>query len=116
MVTDPYTKQLVVSKAPSIISLINLFIETACRALACCNPMVRKNPIKEPQPMGILPIKYSQTADYLRVVLTAEANPVSACIRETSLGKHHDLYVSLTLISCQPHTCDTHLGSLEVNI
>lgn len=111
MVTDPQAKQLVVSKSPTIISLINSLIEAVRGAPVCCSPVVRKNPIKEPQPVGILSIKYSQAADGITVMFTTEANHVSACRRETSLGKHRDLYASLTLISCQPHTCDTHLGS-----
>lgn len=63
MVTDPWAKQLVVSKAPTIISLINSFMEAACRAPVRCSSVVRKNPIKEPQPMGIFVVKYSQAAD-----------------------------------------------------
>lgn len=47
-------------------------------------------------------------------MLTSAANHASACRRETSLGQHHDLCVSLTSISCQPHSCATLLGSLEV--
>lgn len=46
-----------------MISLINSFMEAACRAPVHCSSVVRKNPIKEPQPMGIFAVKYSQAAD-----------------------------------------------------